>query len=56
MVFCYQNCSDLLGEKKCSSDREKHLRYEIEGREFAKFSRSLELGFRLGVKCDEQVI
>ena len=23
MVFCYQNCSDLLWEKNCSSDREK---------------------------------
>ena len=33
MVFCYQNCSDQsVGEKNCSS----------EGREFAKFLRSLE--------------
>ena len=23
MVFCCQNCSDLLREKNCSSDREK---------------------------------
>jgi hypothetical protein len=23
MVFCYQNCSDSLSEKKCSSDKEK---------------------------------
>ena len=23
MVFCYQNCSDLLWEKNCSSDQEK---------------------------------
>ena len=42
MVFCYQNCSDLLREKKCSSDREKLLKFEAEGREFANFLRSLE--------------
>ena len=42
MVFCYQNCSDLQLEKKCSSDREKLLKFEAEGREFAKFLRSLE--------------
>ena len=28
--------------KKCCSDREKPLKFEAEGREFAKFSRSLE--------------
>ena len=28
--------------KKCSSDREKSLKFEAEGREFAKFLRSLE--------------
>ena len=28
--------------KKCSSDREKLLKFEVEGREFAKFLRSLE--------------
>ena len=28
MVFCFQNCSDLLNEKKCSSDREKLLKFE----------------------------
>ena len=28
--------------KNCSSDREKLLRFEAEGREFAKFLRSLE--------------
>ena len=33
MVFCYQNCS---------SDREKLLKFEAEGREFAKILRSLE--------------
>ena len=41
MVFCYQNCSDLLWEK-IVSDREKLLKFEAEGREFAKFLRSLE--------------
>ena len=40
MVFCYQNCSDLLWEK-CSSDREKLLKFKAEGREFANFLRSL---------------
>ena len=33
MIFCYQNCS---------SDREKLLKFEVEGREFSKFLRSLE--------------
>ena len=28
--------------KKCSSDREKLLKFQAEGREFAKFIRSLE--------------
>ena len=42
MVFCYQNCSDLLWEKKCSNDREKLLKFKAEGRKFAKFLRSLE--------------
>ena len=28
--------------KKCSSDQEKNLKFEAEGREFAKFLRSLE--------------
>ena len=36
MVFCYQNCSDLLWEKNCSSDWEKLLKFEAEGQEFAK--------------------
>ena len=29
-------------EKKCSSDREKLLKFETEGREFSKILRSLE--------------
>ena len=42
MVFCYHNCSDLLWEKNCDSDRKKLLKFEAEVREFAKFLRSLE--------------
>ena len=43
MVFCYQNCSDLLWEKiVLFSDREKLLKFEAEGREFAKCLRSIE--------------
>ena len=34
MVFCYQNCSDLLWEKL--------WKFEADGQEFAKFMRSLE--------------
>ena len=42
-IFCYQNCSDLSTVRKnCSSDREELLKFEAEGREFAKFLRSLE--------------
>ena len=33
LVFCYRNCS---------SDREKLLKFEAEGQEFAKILRSLE--------------
>jgi hypothetical protein len=35
MVFCYQNCSDLLWEKNWSSDRENILKFEAEGWDFA---------------------
>ena len=42
MVFCYQNCSDLLWEKNCSSDLEKLLKFKAEGQEFAKILRWLE--------------
>ena len=41
-IFCYQNCSDLLWEKKSCSDWKKVLRFEAEGREFSNFLRSLE--------------
>ena len=36
MVFCHQNCSGLLWEKKCFGDREKKIKFEAEGREFEK--------------------
>ena len=42
MVFCYQNFSDLLWEKICSSDQEELLKFDAEGREFVKILRSLE--------------
>ena len=42
MVFFCQNCSNLLWEKKCSGDWERLLKFEAEGREFAKILRSLE--------------
>ena len=42
MVFCYQNCSDCTVRKNWSSDREKLLKFEAAGREFATFLRSLE--------------
>ena len=45
LVFCYQNCSDLLWEKIVSSDWEKLLKFEAEGREFSNFLRSLEQFF-----------
>ena len=41
-VFCYQNRSDLLGGKNCSSDREKLMKFKANGWEFAKILRSLE--------------
>ena len=47
MVFCYHNCSDLLREKiVLFSDREKLLKFETEGREFAKSLGSLEQSIR----------
>ena len=36
MLFCYQNCSILLRKKNSSSDQDKLLKLEAEGREFAK--------------------
>ena len=42
LVFCYQNCSDLLWEKIVLSDREKLLKFEAKSREFSKILRSPE--------------
>ena len=42
MVFCYQNCSDRIVRKNCSTDCAKLLKFEAEGQEFAKFLRPLE--------------
>ena len=42
LVFCYQNCSDLLWKKNGSTDQEIFLKFEAEGQEFANFLRSLE--------------
>ena len=42
MVFCYQNCSDLLWEKIVLVIEKNVLKFEAEGPEFAKFLRSLE--------------
>ena len=36
----YQDCSDLLLRKNCSSNRGKLLKFEAEGQEFSKFLRS----------------
>ena len=42
MVFCYQNWSDPMWEKIVLVIEKKKLKFEAEGREFAKFLRSLE--------------
>ena len=42
MVFCYQNCSDRIVRKNCSTDCAKLLKFEAEGQEYAKFLRPLE--------------
>ena len=42
MVFCYQNCSDLLSEKNVLVIEKKLLKFKAEDREFAKFLRSRE--------------
>ena len=36
MVFCYQNCSDLLRKKDALEIEKKLLKPEAEGREFVK--------------------
>ena len=42
MVFCNQNCSDLLWEKYVLVYWEKRLKFEAEGWEVANCVRSLE--------------
>ena len=42
MVFCFQNCSDLHGEKAVLVIEDFFLKFEAEGQEFAKILRSLE--------------
>ena len=43
LVLCYQQFSQLpTVRKNCSTDQEKLLKFKVEGREFAKFLRSLE--------------
>ena len=42
MVFCYQNCSDLMWEKIVLVIEKNLLKFKAEGREFATFLRSLE--------------
>ena len=42
MVFCFQNLFQHTVRKKNSSDQEKLLKFEAEGREFVKLLRSLE--------------
>ena len=37
IVFCFQNCSNLLGEKVVPEIEEKLLKFEAEGRQFAMF-------------------
>ena len=46
MVFCLPKLLWLTVRKKCSSDREKLLKFEAAGQEVAKFLRSLELEFK----------
>ena len=41
MVFCFYNCSGHTVRKNCSSDLENCLKFKAEGREFARFLRSL---------------
>ena len=55
MVFCYQNWYDYTVRKKCSSDLEKLLKWEAEGREFAKVLRLLEQ-FVQTVQCKVRTI
>ena len=42
LVFFFQNCSDLLWQKSCSSDKEKKMKFKAEGQELAKCLKSLD--------------
>ena len=42
MVFCYQNCFELLREKNCLVIEKKLLKLEAEVREFVNILTSLE--------------
>ena len=42
IIFCYQNCSELLWEEIVLVIEKKPLKYEAEGWEFANFLRLLE--------------
>ena len=53
MVFYYQNRSDLLWEKIVLVIEEKPLKFETEGREFAKNLRSLLEHFIQTVKVQD---
>ena len=48
MVFCFPKLFRLTVRKNCSSDREKLLKFEAQGREFTNFLRSLEQFVRTG--------
>ena len=41
LVFCYQNCSDLLSEKNYCSDYKKLFKFEAESQEFNKLIEQL---------------
>jgi hypothetical protein len=53
MVFCFQNCSDLLWEK---SDREIFLEFKVEGQDVAIFSRSLSRTIYFNSERSEQFL
>ena len=53
LVFCYQNCCPTV-RKKYFIDQEKLLKFEAEGREFAKCLRSLNRTIYSNSKRSEQ--
>ena len=42
MVFCFDNCADLISEKCVLVIEINYCEFEAEGREFANILRSLE--------------